>query len=251
MKSIDLNCDLGEWKDKNGRLKDAEIMPFISSCNIACGGHIGDKESMRATIKLAKVHNVAIGVHPSYPDTSNFGRQVLEIDSDELRSSLVGQISVFSSLVEKEGGVLHHLKPHGALYNEASINKTVAEVVVNAMLDVNLVVPIYCQAGSKLAESILDAGLRPVYEVFADRAYEDDLTLRSRKKDGAIIHKKENVFEHIHRMVMEGKVKTFSGSIRPVKVNTICLHSDTEGSIRLAREIYFYLKGKGVTIASA
>jgi UPF0271 protein len=251
MKTIDLNCDLGEWKDDNGALKDAEIMPYISSCNIACGGHIGDQKSMISTIRLALKHNVAVGAHPSYPDKENFGRKVLELSDEDLKKSLIDQLSQFRSLLVEEGAVLHHIKPHGALYNEASVNKTVANVIISAIKEVEQNVPVYCQEGSELDKAIVAAGFTPVYEVFADRAYEDDLTLRSRNLDGAIIHDSNMVFEHIYRMVLEGKVKTYTGLIKQISAETICLHSDTRGSINLAREINFYLNSKGVKIAAA
>lgn len=251
MITIDLNCDLGEWKDADGSNKDAAIMPFITSCNIACGGHIGDQKSMISTIKLAKQHKVAVGAHPSYPDRENFGRKVLEIPNKELIDSLVHQLEVFVSLVKQEEERLHHIKPHGALYNEASINVNVAEMIIQAILNVGIKVPIYCQEGSKLDGVITDAGLEPVYEVFADRNYEDDLTLRSRGLEGAVLHNKNAVFEHIHRMIIDGKLKTFSGLIKPINANTICLHSDTRGSVELAKEINSYLKANGVNVASA
>lgn len=251
MISIDLNCDLGEWKDDFGPQKDAAIMPYITSCNIACGGHIGDRNSMLSTIRLALKHEVAIGAHPSYPDIENFGRKVLQLSSEELKESLINQLSLFKSLINEEGGELHHIKPHGALYNEASINRSVADTVLSAIREVEQNVPIYCQEGSELDHAVVETGFMPVYEVFADRAYEDDLTLRSRTLDGALIHERRMVFDHIHRMVIEGKVKTFNGLIKQIKAETICLHSDTKGSIELAREINVYLKSKGVKIASA
>ena len=251
MKTIDLNCDLGEWKDVNGLNKDASIMPFITSCNIACGGHIGDTESMQATINLAKEYGVAIGAHPSYPDKENFGRKVIEISEVKLHESIVDQLSAFLRLLNNMECVLHHIKPHGALYNEASINEKIASVVVSAILKVFPGGMVYCQQGSKLDREIIKARLIPVYEVFADRSYENDLTLRSRNLDGAVIHEQEKVFNHIHKMVIDGEVQTFSGSIKPIVAQTMCLHSDTKGSIELAEVIYDYLKSKGVAIAAS
>lgn len=251
MKTIDLNCDLGEWRAENGLQKDAAIMPFISSCNIACGGHIGDNKSMLATLRLAMKHRVALGAHPSYPDRKNFGRVVLDIQSDKLRDSLLNQLNSFFELVDKESGSVHHIKPHGALYNEAARNRKVAETVVQAFFEFDQKIPIYCQEGSELAKVLADAGIPVMHEVFADRAYEDNLTLRSRKLEKAIIHEKEEVINHIHRMVIEAKVRTFSGLIKPIIAETMCLHSDTEGSIELAKSIFEYLKKKGVNIAAA
>jgi len=251
MRSIDLNCDLGEWREANGFQKDASIMPFISSCNIACGGHIGDQDSMRSTIRLALEHNVGIGAHPSYPDWDNFGRKVLEISPSELKANLIDQLSGFISILAEEGGELHHVKPHGALYNEAAINPDVAKTVIEVIQEISPWSPVYTQEGSFFDKMAKVSGVRLIYEVFADRAYEENLRLRSRALDGAIIHKKENVLEHIHQMVIEGKVKTYSGKMLSIRAETMCLHSDTEGSIQLAMEIFEYLKLNGVEIATA
>lgn len=251
MKTIDLNCDLGEWKDKDGALKDSAIMPFITSCNIACGGHIGNNHSIRATIQTAIEQKVVIGVHPSYPDQENFGRVVLDISDNLLEQSLIQQISEFCEILAKSDAVLHHIKPHGALYNEAAVNPKIADIVIRCIQKLNLQVPIYCQEGSVMASRIIEAGLNPVFEVFADRAYEDDLTLRSRKLNGAIINDEVDVLEHVKKMVLEDRVQTYSGLIKPISAQTICLHSDTAGSIELAKKIHNYLKENGVLIASA
>ncbi len=250
MKSIDLNCDLGEWKDESGHQKDAAIMPYITSCNIACGGHIGDQQSMLATIKLAKKNGVAVGAHPSYPDRVNFGRTVLEISEHELSSALKNQLINFKKLVIDTGAQLHHIKPHGALYNEAAKNEKVANTIIKVIKELEFNVPIYCQEGSVLARLLNENGLKAVFEVFADRAYEDDLSLRSRKLEGAIIHETDKVFEHIDHMVLNAKVKTHSGMVRSITAQTMCLHSDTEGSIKLAKQIFEYLRSRGVNIAS-
>ena len=250
MKTIDLNCDLGEWVDNFGFQKDQQIMSYITSCNIACGGHIGDQESMQKTIRLAIEHGVAIGAHPSYPDKKNFGRKTMQISEKSLRESLVHQLTHFISLLNQLGAVLHHIKLHGALYNEASKNKKMANFIVSIFDANGFSVPIYCQYGSKLDEAVKRVHLKPIYEVFADRAYDDSSSLRSRELEGAIIHKKEDVFEHIHRIVMKGIVRTYSGKVQPITANTVCLHSDTHGSIELAKGIYTYLKEQGVTIAT-
>lgn len=251
MKTIDLNCDLGEWIDDESPKRDIEIMPFISSCNIACGGHVGDIYSMRSTIRLALDNNVAIGAHPSYPDTQNFGRKTIEISSKDLKKSLMEQLSVFRSIVEQERGMVHHVKPHGALYNNASVNIDLANTVVKAIQETYQTVKVYCQQGSNLDQAIIHHGLIPIYEVFADRTYENDLTLRSRKKDGAIIHETIHVIEHVHRLVLLGKVKTFNGLTKSIVANTLCLHSDTPGAVELSKKINNYLRTQGVNIAPA
>lgn len=251
MKTIDLNCDLGEWIDDESPKRDIEIMPFISSCNIACGGHVGDIYSMRSTIRLALDNNVAIGAHPSYPDKQHFGRTTIQLSKKELKTNLMAQLCEFRSLVEKEGGIVHHVKPHGALYNDASVNSDAANMVVEAIQETYQTVKVYCPQGSELDQTMVQHGLKPIYEVFADRAYENDLTLRSRKKDGAIIHETVHVIEHVYRLVLLGKVKTFYGLTKPIVANTLCLHSDTPGAVELSKKINNYLRTQGVNIAPA
>ncbi|MCG8373378.1 MAG: 5-oxoprolinase subunit PxpA [Balneolales bacterium] len=251
MKSIDLNCDLGEWRAPDGAEKDAQIMPFITSCNVACGGHIGDKESMKRTIETAKHNLVGIGAHPGYPDRDNFGRIVMNISSGELKNSLKKQISELVNLLEKAGEPLHHVKPHGALYNHAARDALTSKVILEAIRESGVQVPLYAQQGTVFSRLAEDFGFEVVCEVFADRAYEDDLSLRSRTLEGAILHKKEEVLAQIEQMVLNEEVITFSGNRLPIVAQTICLHSDTEGSIYLAKEIHEFLKSKDVAIVRA
>lgn len=246
--SIDLNCDLGEWRTENGPDLDKAIMPYISSCNIACGGHIGDEISMRWTVILAKKNNVKVGAHPSYPDRSRFGRRELEMSKDELKNAIKNQILSLKEVAEAEGIKLHHVKPHGALYNAASKNRDIAEVVTESIKELRLNIPVYGQSGSEFEKAAKKDGLEFCAEVFADRAYEDNLKLRSRDLEGAVFHRKEVVLTQIFEMMIEEKVTTYSGNMVPIKADTICLHSDTKGSGELARNIHQFLKNHGVKI---
>lgn len=247
---IDLNCDLGEWRQANGAEKDALIMPFITSCNVACGGHIGDEESMKSTIRLAKEHGVKIGAHPSFPDQENFGRVVMKMESEELFNALVSQIQSLIALLDEAGESLHHIKPHGALYNYAAKDVVTAKVIINSVVSFSKDIPLYAQQGSVLAREAEAAGLKVIYEVFADRAYEEDLSLRSRKLEGAVLHQTEEVLSQIEQMVGLGRVITYSGLTKSITAQTICLHSDTEGSIHLAKQIHDYLRDRDVEIAA-
>lgn len=251
MKKVDLNCDLGEWRSDNGPALDEAIMPFISSCNIACGGHAGDIYSMKKTIELALRHNVAIGAHPSYPDREGFGRRRMEIEDKELENSIRTQILDLKSLVENAGSKLHHVKPHGALYNTAAVDEQTTSVIVAAVTSIDGAPKIYGKSDSVFEKAILDEGLRFISEVFADRVYEDDLSLRSRSKVGAILFETSEVIDQIRSMVLEGTVTSFSGNTLTVKAETICLHSDTEGAAELAREIHYFLKKNDVRITAA
>lgn len=248
---IDLNCDLGEWKSNDGPDLDKAIMPFISSCNIACGGHIGNEISMRWTVILAKKNNVKVGAHPSYPDRAGFGRRQLDMNIDELKNSIKNQILSLKEVAEAEGVDLHHIKPHGALYNAASKYKDIAKATSESVKELNLNIPIYGQSGSELEKAALYSGLAFCAEVFADRTYEDDLSLRSRDQDGAVLFKKEDVLTQIFEMVIEESVSTYSGKKLPIQADTICLHSDTKGAQELARNIHQFLKNHGIRIDSA
>ena len=247
-KSIDLNCDLGEWRTKDGIRKDEAIMPFISSCNVACGGHIGDEASMRATIQLALEYGVTLGAHPGYPDRENFGRKVLDVDSDVLKETLLEQIHHFEKLLTEEGGTLHHIKPHGALYNYAAKDKKTANVVVSVVKSVNQKLIVYLPPNSVSRALAQKSGLHVVTEVFADRAYEDDLSLRSRSLPGSVLVDEADILVQLRRMVFQGEVNTFSGIKKKVKAETVCLHSDTPGSIAHAKSIHEFLKKHGVDI---
>lgn len=250
-KRIDLNCDLGEWKNEESHSIDEAIMPYISSCNIACGGHIGDEESMHTTVKLAIQHGVEIGAHPGYPDRENFGRIFMDIDPGELENSLRIQIQSLKDIAESEGQELHHIKPHGALYNKAAIDRTTAEVVISAIKSISNDIPVYLPPNSVSKEMALSENVKVFNEAFADRMYEDDLSLRLRSFDDAVLHKTEDVIAQLRNIVFKDRVLSSTNNFLPIKAETICLHSDTKGAIWLAKTIHEYLKANGVTITAA
>ncbi|WP_420317092.1 5-oxoprolinase subunit PxpA [Ekhidna sp.] len=244
MHFIDLNADLGEHPGTN--LDDA-IMPFLSSCNIACGGHIGDETSVRRTIRLAKKYNVAIGAHPSYPDKENFGRQIIQIEPKELAKSISEQISLVKRICDQEEANLHHVKPHGALYNHAAKEPFISNLILKVLDEV---VPNVFWMG--LAKSISEDVAREnnrafISEGFADRKYEWDGTLRSRSLDNAVL-KSAEVLKQVEELAINHRVKAEDWI--PMKVQSICLHSDTEGAVTLAKEINAHLVNKGVQIAA-
>ncbi len=250
-KNIDLNCDLGEWRTPDGVALDEAIMPYISSCNIACGGHIGDEHSIRTTIQLAKKFGVSVGAHPSYPDQENFGRVIPNITQEELSESLKSQIQLFKNLVEEEGSELHHIKPHGALYNYAVKDEETALTLLSVIKKVAPNIPVYLPQGSISASVAEDFGIRVINEVFADRAYEDDLSLRSRTLSGAVLDDEADVIAQLRSMVLNNQVLTHSGLLKPIKVQTVCLHSDTAGAVQLSKTIYTFLTSHGVKITTA
>lgn len=247
---IDLNCDLGEWKTKDGFQRDETIMPYITSCNIACGGHIGDQQSVRETVELALRYGVKVGSHPSYPDKEHFGRVVPDIDEKELGYSLRTQIELVRNTVENHGETLHHVKPHGALYNHAAKDEKTARLVMEVIRESAPDVSVYLPPGSVSKVIAEEYGIPVVTEVFADRAYEDDLSLRSRGLEGAVLTDKATVLEQLELMIIRKKVNSYSGKLLSIHPETVCLHSDTPGATRLAASINSFLKSRDVEITA-
>jgi UPF0271 protein len=243
MKTIDFNSDLGEGKDS-----DEAIMPFISSCNIACGGHAGDLATMKKTILLAKSRQVKIGAHPSYPDRENFGRKIIPMSPSDLTKSLVYQVKTLEKLVNDLELKLHHIKLHGALYNQAVKEGKTARLMVGLMQKYFEAYPIYAPYSSVLSQIGSKAGLEIKYEVFADRNYNADLTLVNRSQPNAVILDHQAVLEHVERMLKEGKVKTVSGEIIPIQADTLCIHGDHPEAVSLTETIYKKLKQVGFYI---
>lgn len=244
--SIDLNSDLGEQLDS---VLDEGIMPYISSCNIACGGHAGSEGSVRRTIKLAIENEVAIGAHPGYPDPENFGREVMEIESGLLKESLRNQILLVKRLTEGEGKKLHHVKPHGALYNFSAMDKKTSSLICDLLKEIDPKIKLFGLAHSISEKVALEKGLTFVGEAFADRRYEKDRTLRSRKFENAVLHKELEVLDQVEKIALKSVVES-EGELLHVKAKTICLHSDTKGAVNLAKSIHDHLVKKGVTITS-
>ncbi|MBD3615115.1 MAG: LamB/YcsF family protein [Gracilimonas sp.] len=250
LSKIDLNCDLGEFYGLYDERRDSQIMPYISSCNIACGFHSGDPVTIANTIKLALKNKVAIGAHPSYPDLQGFGRRVMNLSAEELEACVLYQVTALKGMTESLGGKLHHVKPHGALYNHAAKDEETAIGVVKAIVRIKDDMLIYAPAKSVLREVAKDAGLKVRSEVFADRRYENDLSLRSRKLDGAVIKEKEDVLKQLAAF-LDGIVYTHDGLDLPIEAETLCLHSDTEGAAELAKEIFDFLEKHDVKITSS
>lgn len=240
MKIIDFNCDLGE-----GLGNEADIMPFISSCNIACGGHAGDTPSMRYTLRLAKKYGVKAGAHPSYPDRSNFGRKIIRIKSGDLLDSLAGQIHVLEQIASGLDIRLHHIKFHGALYHSVAHDPETAGLVVKMMERYFSRYYLYVPYPSMVSEIALQAGLRIKYEVFADRNYGPDFQLLSRSLPNSLILDQPAVLEHVGNIVRENRLRAVSGEWLPVKADTLCLHGDHPGARLLAPAIYQKLKEEG------
>lgn len=227
-KYIDINCDLGE-----GVGNEADVLPLVSSCNIACGGHAGDEVIMKWVVSLAKRHHVKIGAHPSYPDTAHFGRVSMELTANELIASLRQQITQLLSVCAQEGAKLHHIKAHGALYNDIAKGGHLANVFLEAIAPYKVALVLYVPAESRLAQLAVREGFKIKKEAFGDRNYNSDLSLVSRNKDNALIVEPKSVLEHVLRMVTKEKVLTVSGTLEDLAVDTYCIHSDTANALQI------------------
>ncbi|MGB5435674.1 MAG: 5-oxoprolinase subunit PxpA [Maribacter sp.] len=225
---IDINCDVGE-----GIGNEAGILPLVSSCNIACGGHTGDSTSMASTAKLAKEYGVHIGAHPSYPDPGNFGRISMVIDSHALMESIRQQIKTLKRILDEEHLVMHHIKPHGALYNDLVRDHELSDLFLNAIENYKDSVFLYAPFGSIIAQKAIEKGVKIKFEAFADRTYNPDLGLVSRRLPNAVLKEPQAVLDQLLTMVLKGKVMTVDGSEVPLQADTFCLHGDTPNALQI------------------
>jgi len=228
--TIDLNADMGEYDDEDGRTVEISLMPLISSCSIACGGHAGDDETMRDTARLAKAHGVSVGAHPSYPDREGFGRRSLTFSPDALRTSLRTQIDALKSILDTEGMKMRHIKPHGALYNDASKNLSLALLIAELVGDVILVVA----PGFALETASKQTGCTFAPEGFVDRLYLTSGALTPRSEPGAIIADMGARAKQALALARGEEVQTQSGTVQ-LSVQTLCIHSDTAGAVKTAQ----------------
>ena len=233
---IDINCDLGE-----GFNNEHIIMPLISSCNISCGAHAGSLEIMDKVIQLALKHKVKIGAHPSFPDRDNFGRNVLDISNSDLQKSLEDQLTIFKDRALLQNATIHHVKPHGALYNLIAINSEKASVVIAAIQHVFEAVKLYVPYQSRIEEIAIQNGLEIVYEAFADRRYNEDLSLVSRTFSNALIKDKQEVLKQVQKIANKQLVTTVNFHEKKIKASTFCVHGDTKNAIEILEYLHKYL----------
>ncbi|OGX83342.1 lactam utilization protein LamB [Hymenobacter lapidarius] len=246
--TVDLNCDMGESFGAWHMGHDAAILPFVTSANIACGFHAGDPAVMKRTVRAALRHGVAIGAHPGLPDLVGFGRRNLDISAEEAFDMTVYQLGALAAVVKAEGGQLHHLKPHGALYNMAATNAALAEAIAEAVYKVQPELMLYGLAGSELTRAGEKLGLATAHEVFADRTYQADGTLTPRRQPDALIANAEAAIAQVLRMVQEGKVRAQQGHEVAIRADTICIHGDGAHALEFARRVAAALRQAGVTL---
>ena len=248
MKTIDLNCDMGEIPEAIADGTQESLMRSITSANIACGGHAGDEQTMKTTIEQALRHGVAVGAHPGYPDRENFGRLELKMAPDAIANSIYEQVCGLAKLAAACGAPVLHVKPHGALYNQAVHNPELAAAFAKGVALWSAQVVLVGLAGSLMLDIFRDAGFPVAAEAFADRRYEADGTLRPRKFDDALIRDPESAAKQALRIVEQGCVIAKDGSEVPLQALTICIHGDTPGSVQIADAVARKLRDAGVQV---
>jgi len=230
-RKLPINCDLGE-----GIANDAALMPFIDSCSIACSGHFGDEDSIRATIQLAKINGVRIGAHPSYPDRANFGRMTIEISPNELKSSLKNQIDLFTKIAQEEGVKMNHIKLHGALYNDAAKSDELAQMVADLLIECWPETPIYVPP--KSAFDRIKSNLKTIPEAFIDRTYHSDLSLRPRQFSDALIIDSQQAFDQFYNLYKLHQIQTVDFTNQELKADTFCIHGDQPKALEILAFIH-------------
>lgn len=245
MKSVDLNVDLAEGCDN-----DEILLSLVSSANICCGIHAGDYSTMLNAIRWAKANNVCIGAHPSFPDRENFGRNEMRLSDDQLNATLLYQLGAITALCESEGVTLSYVKPHGALYNQASRDKDLAQQIVNTIHTFNPQLKLMGLSGSLLLNVAEEAGLQTISEVFADRRYLADGSLVPRSRNDAMVENDEQAIQQVLQMVLTGTVRTVEGKDIVVKADSICLHGDGTHAVLFAQKIRRVLEENGIEIKS-
>lgn len=243
MFSVDLNCDMGE-----GVGNDELIMPFISSASIACGYHAGNEKTMNETIDLCLEYNVVIGAHPSFPDKANFGRTEMDLSYAAIYGLVTDQLIAISKIINNKSATLHHVKPHGALYNMSAKDIILAGTIARAVRDFDNSLILYGLSGSHSISEAKRYGLKTYSEVFADRTYQDDGSLTSRKEPKALIEEPAKATAQVLQMIKEKKVTTVSHHAIPIIAETICIHGDGQHAVDFAKAIHQTLRQKNIDI---
>ena len=247
---VDLNADVGESLGPWPMGDDEALIPLVTSVNVACGAHAGDPLTIDRTVQRAAAHGVAVGAHPGYPDLIGFGRRDLDMTAAELEASIVYQVGALAAFAADAGVPLRHVKPHGALYNAAARDSALADTVARAVARVSPSLVLVGLAGSKLIAAGARAGLRTADEAFADRAYEADGSLRSRRLEGAVHADPDAVAAQAVSIVRDGRVVARDGTNVAVRADTICIHGDSPGAAAFALAVREALTAAGVTVAA-
>ena len=243
---VDFNSDIGESFGQYKLGLDEDIVKYVSSANIACGFHAGDPMWMSKTVQLAEKHDVGIGAHPSYPDLRGFGRRNMNIEPEEVKNDVIYQIGALTGFTANKK--LQHVKPHGAMYNNAVNNEKLAAAICSAIIEVDSDLILLALSGSRWISIAKEMGLKAYNEIFADRALNDDGTLVSRSIKGSVLHDVNEVADRSNQMVTEGIATTINGNTIEIEADSLCIHGDTPGAVQMAIKVNTSLKSSGVEI---
>ena len=250
MLTVDLNADLGESFGRYTLGLDDQILQIISSANVACGFHAADPVVMEQTIALAAKAGTSVGAHPGYPDLMGFGRRNMAVSAEEARAYILYQLGALDAFLRPCGLKMRHVKPHGAFYNMAAVDHSLAMAICGAVKDFDPSLKVMALSGGELIKAAEETGLESISEVFADRAYEEDGTLVSRRKPGSMITDENLAIQRVVRMVTEGKVTAITRKDIPIRAESICVHGDGEKAVLFARMIRDELEKNGVKVAA-
>ncbi|MFC5684356.1 5-oxoprolinase subunit PxpA [Flavobacterium sp. MAHUQ-51] len=242
-KFIDINCDLGE-----GIGNEKELLPFISSANIACGYHAGDEDTMKKTIELCLEYGIAIGAHPSFPDRANFGRTNMNLPAEELHKIMLDQIHTISNIAASFGTKLQHVKPHGALYNMAAKDFELAYTLTQSVKEIDTQLSFFGLPNSEMEKASNKSGIQFIGEAFADRTYQNDGTLTPRTNSNALIESETEAIEQVLQIIQTGTVTSVLGNKIPLRAETICIHGDGKHAVLFAESLYKKLNQNHIQI---
>ncbi len=245
---ININCDLGESSKLHSTENDPLLLSIVNSANIACGYHAGDKVTMAKTIEISKKNNVSIGAHPSFNDPENFGRKRLDLPPKEIRKLIIDQINILTDIANKKGTKVTHVKPHGALNNMACENYDLAKIISESIIETNKDLIFLVPTGSQMEKAGKKLDLKVAAEIFADRNYEDDGNLVSRKKNNAMITDPEISKKHVIKMVENQSLNCYSGKQIPCEIDSICVHGDGKSAVSTAKKIKEGLIKSGISL---
>jgi UPF0271 protein len=245
---ININCDLGEKSKHHSNKYDPDLLEIVNSANVACGFHAGDNESMNQVVEISKKNSVSIGAHPSFNDPENFGRQRMNLSAAEIRKLIIDQYEILQKISENHGEKVTHIKPHGALNNMACEDIELATTLAKAINDISKDLIYLVPTGSKMEEAAKKFDMKIACEIFADRNYEDDGNLVSRKKSHALITDPEQAKKHVVNMVKNQALNCHSGKQIPCEIDSVCIHGDNESSLATAKSIRENLLENGLIL---
>ena len=243
---ININCDLGEKSKHHSNKYDPDLLNIVNSANVACGFHAGDDESMNQVIEISKKNGVSIGAHPSFDDPENFGRKRMNLSSSEVRKLIIDQYAILQEIASKHGENVTHIKPHGALNNMACEDIELATTLAKSINEISKDLIYLVPTGSKMEEAAKNLNMKIACEIFADRNYEDDGNLVSRKKQNALITDPDEAKKHVLSMVQNQALNCLSGKKIPCEIDSVCIHGDNESSLSTAKSIRDNLLDNGL-----